>query len=179
MTKLARLGVCRGTGTGSTVLLVTDGTTLLGWSLCVVGLVTLGGWRLELVVAVSGYVLQMRGDGAITTPVSLAYFLRATERSEGGSRRSRNTGSGERFVCLPHSLQTKAGLKVAVASLSRHQKVEQKTLFTLLDSLTQQGKVRSWVLLGCRNHQPTFPCFIYQQSAIPYVALAALPDSRR
>ena len=40
---LAQLGVCRGGGAGSTVLLVTDGTTLLGWSLCVVGLVTLGG----------------------------------------------------------------------------------------------------------------------------------------
>jgi CDP-diacylglycerol pyrophosphatase len=92
---------------------------------------------------------------------------------------SRNTGLSHRFVCLPHSLQTKTGLKVAVASLSRHQKFEHMSLFTLLDSLTQQGKVRSWVLLGCRNHQPTFPCFIYQQSAIPYVALAALPDSRR
>jgi hypothetical protein len=67
MTKRTELGVCRGTGTGSTVLLVTDGTTLLGWSLCVVGLVTDSGWRLNLVVAISGYVLQMRGDGAITT----------------------------------------------------------------------------------------------------------------
>jgi hypothetical protein len=120
---LAQLGVCRGGGAGSTVLLVTDGTTLLLWSLCVVGLVTLGGWRLKLVVAVSGCVLQMRGDGAITTPVSLPHSLQATERSEGGSRRSRNTGSSHRFVCLPHSLQTKAGLKVAVASLSRHLKV--------------------------------------------------------
>jgi hypothetical protein len=84
---LAQLGVCRGGGAGSTVLLVTDGTTLLGWSLCVVGLVTLGGWRLHLVFAVSGCVLQMRGDGAITTPVSLPHSLQATERSEGGSRR--------------------------------------------------------------------------------------------
>ena len=97
---LAQLGVCRGGGAGSTVLLVTDGTTLLVWSLCVVGLVTDSGWRLKLVVAVSGYVLQMRGDGAITTPVSLAHSLQATERSEGGSRRSRNTRVKSQ-VCMP------------------------------------------------------------------------------
>jgi hypothetical protein len=100
MTKRTELGVCRGTGTGSTVLLVTDGTTLLGWSLCVVGLVTDSGWRLKLVVAISGYVLQMRGDGAITTPVSLPHSLRATERSEGGSRRSRNYRIKSQ-VCMP------------------------------------------------------------------------------
>jgi hypothetical protein len=100
MTKLAELGVCRGGGAGSTVLLVTDGTTLLVWSLCVVGLVTLGGWRLHLVVAVSGYVLQMRGDGAITTPVSLPHSLRATERSEGGSRRQSEHRIKSQ-VCMP------------------------------------------------------------------------------
>jgi hypothetical protein len=48
------------------------------------------------------------------------------------------------------------------------------TLVTPLVPLTQQGKVRSWILLGCREHLPPSPGVKYLHSANPYEAMSDL-----
>ena len=62
------------------------------------------------------------------------------------------------LVWLPPTVLLKEQGRRSQFVLADTQKFNEMTFVTLLEPLTQQGKVRSWVLLGCRVHLPTFPC---------------------